>query len=391
MKFYIYNAGTCIRVKLFGEDVRNLLKLNGWNECSVAAIADYLIINTCSFLESKSSYFLEFIQIIEKQRLPFQKIVVIGCLGGTHEKEILAISKDILIFKRDLDVIACSFKCDQMPKATATNISETLPLSKMILEKFNRCFLHSKHIEFRLKREHVCYIQMSTGCLGKCTYCSEKFITKLKSRPIKEILDAVDDGIKRGFTLFSLSSDDASAYGKDIGSSLDELLMELCKIKQNIYFIIPEFNPQGLSESVIKSLSDKKFLYITIPIQSGSQKILNKMKRPYEIDKVVKNVYRIKNSNKHLMVNTHVIVGFPGETDEDFEKTRMLLKTGLFDRVKVFMYSERPGTKAALFPDKVSQTIKENRRQKILKTMRHSNLKKMSLTNLILNLEQIKE
>jgi len=391
MKFYIYNAGTCIRVKLFGEDVRNLLKLNGWNECSVAAIADYLIINTCSFLESKSSYFLEFIQIIEKQRLPFQKIVVIGCLGGTHEKEILAISKDILIFKRDLDVIACSFKCDQMPKATATNISETLPLSKMILEKFNRCFLHSKHIEFRLKREHVCYIQMSTGCLGKCTYCSEKFITKLKSRPIKEILDAVDDGIKRGFTLFSLSSDDASAYGKDIGSSLDELLMELCKIKQNIYFIIPEFNPQGLSESVIKSLSDKKFLYITIPIQSGSQKILNKMKRPYEIDKVVKDVCRIKNSNKHLMVNTHVIVGFPGETDEDFEKTRMLLKTGLFDRVKVFMYSERPGTKAALFPDKVSQTIKENRRQKILKTMRHSNLKKMSLTNLILNLEQIKE
>lgn len=391
MKFYIYNAGTCIRVKLFGEDVRNLLKLNGWNECSVAAIADYLIINTCSFLESKSSYFLEFIQIIEKQRLPFQKIVVIGCLGGTHEKEILAISKDILIFKRDLDVIACSFKCDQMPKATATNISETLPLSKMILEKFNRCFLHSKHIEFRLKREHVCYIQMSTGCLGKCTYCSEKFITKLKSRPIKEILDAVDDGIKRGFTLFSLSSDDASAYGKDIASSLDELLMELCKIKQNIYFIIPEFNPQGLSESVIKSLSDKKFLYITIPIQSGSQKILNKMKRPYEIDKVVKDVCRIKNSNKHLMVNTHVIVGFPGETDEDFEKTRMLLKTGLFDRVKVFMYSERPGTKAALFPDKVSQTIKENRRQKILKTMRHSNLKKMSLTNLILNLEQIKE
>lgn len=391
MKFYIYNAGTCIRVKFFGEDVRNLLKLNGWNECSVAAIADYLIINTCSFLESKSSYFLEFIQIIEKQRLPFQKIVVIGCLGGTHEKEILAISKDILIFKRDLDVIACSFKCDQMPKATATNISEILPLSKMILEKFNRCFLHSKHIEFRLKREHVCYIQMSTRCLGKCTYCSEKFITKLKSRPIKEILDAVDDGIKRGFTLFSLSSDDASAYGKDIGSSLDELLMELCKIKQDIYFIIPEFNPQGLSGSVIKSLSDKKFLYITIPIQSGSQKILNKMKRPYEIDKVVKNVYRIKNSNKHLMVNTHVIVGFPGETDEDFEKTRMLLKTGLFDRVKVFMYSERPGTKAALFPDKVSQTIKENRRQKILKTMRHSNLKKMSLTNLILNLEQIKE
>lgn len=391
MKFFIYNTGTCVRVKLFGEDVRSLLKLNGWSESTYAENSDYIIINTCSFLESKSAYFLNFIQTIEKQRLPYQKIVVIGCLGGTHKSEILSISDEILIFKRDLNEIAFAFKCSKLPKATATNVSEALPFPKAILETFNRYFLHSKHIEFRLKRENVCYIQISVGCLGRCTYCSEKFITKLKSRPIKEILDAVNDGIQRGFTLFSLSSDDASVYGKDIDSSLDELLIELCKIKENIYFIVPEFNPQGLSESVMQSLKDKKFLYITIPIQSGSQVILNRMNRPYNIDEVIQKVKRIKESNKNIMVNTHIIVGFPGETETDFEKTNTLLKTGLFDRVKVFMYSERPGTEAALFPGKISQPVKEKRYQKVLRTMQFTNLKKMSLTNLILNLEQIKE
>lgn len=391
MRFFIYNTGTCVRVKLFGEDVKRLLQLNGWNLCSHPANADYIIINTCSFLESKSSYFLNFLKNMDKQRLSYQKIIVIGCLGGTHKSEILAISEDILVFKRDLNEIASFLECDKIPEATATSIAEKLPFSKMLLEKFNRYFLHSKHIDFRLKREDVCYIQISTGCLGRCTYCSEKFITKLKSRPVKEILDAVNDGIQRGFTLFSLSSDDASAYGKDIGTTLDELLTELQKIEQDIYFIIPEFNPQGLRESVIESLRDKKFLYITIPIQSGSQTILNKMKRPYDINEVIQKVHRIKQLNKNLMVNTHIIVGFPGETDDDFKKTINLLKTGLFDRVKVFMYSERPDTEAALFPNKISQSIKEKRYQKTLKMMRYINFKKMSLTNLILNLEQIKE
>src|SRR5699024_124148 len=114
-----------------------------------------------------------------------------------------------------------------------------------------------------------------------------------------------------------------------------------------------EFNPQGLSKTVMECLTDKKFLYITIPIQSGSQKILNKMQRPYQIKDVMRKVKNIKENNPDLMINTHIIVGFPGETDEDFNETIKVLKTGLFDRVKVFKYSQQPGTKAASFPDQI--------------------------------------
>ena len=393
MRFLIYNTGTCTRVKLYGEDVRNLCLLNGWEETKEFEKADYIFINTCSFLKSKSDYFLSRVRECHSNIHEGQTLVIVGCLGGTNSHEIKEINPDILIFKRDLSEIQEAFHFSLIPKSVATNVSEKLPPQKKALQLFNQNILKSKHIDFRLKKDNVCYIQIATGCLGKCSYCSEKFITKLKSRPLDEILEAVQDGIQRGFTLFSLSSDDASAYGKDIGTSLDELLSALCKIKEDIYFIIPEFNPQGLTDSVLESLKDPKFLYITVPVQSGSQKILNKMKRPYRIASVLKKIQAIKKNNPDIMINTHVIVGFPSETNEEFNMTIKLIRTGLFDRVKVFVYSDRPGTEASAYPDcyKISDKEKQKRRQKILNEVRICNLKKGSLTNLILNLDQIKE
>ena len=233
-------------------------------------------------------------------------------------------------------------------------------------------------------------MQISSGCRGRCTYCSEKFTTRLKSRPLEEVKEAIFDGISRGYTLFGLNSDDASAYGKDIGSSLDELLEEVIKIREDVYFSIPEFNPNGLSDRVIECLKNKKFLYITVPIQSGSQRILDLMERPYKIDEVIKKIKRVKKNNKKIKINTHVIVGFPGESEEDFLKTKEILSSGLFDRVKVFMYNERPNTKAALMDEKVSKSEKIRRREELLQVMKKQNIKHFSMTNLILNREQLK-
>ena len=240
------------------------------------------------------------------------------------------------------------------------------------------------------KRNKVCYLQISSGCQGKCSYCSEKFITKLKSRSVEEIIEAINDGIKRGYKLFGLNSDDASAYGKDINTNLENLLKEVVKIKEDINFSIPEFNPQGLTDNVVELLKDKKFLYITCPIQSGSNKTLRNMKRPYTIEHALKQLRKVKENNKNIMINTHVIVGFPGETEKDFNETIKVLETGLFDRVKVFMYNERPNTEALKINPKISEEEKERRKQIVLDVIKKNNLKKKSLTNLILNREQLK-
>lgn len=389
-KFYMYNNGTCTRVKLYGVDVYNLFLANGYEEVEKEEFADYIIVNTCSFLKSKEEYFYRFIKAIDNRINDKQRIVVIGCLPSIIRDELLAINENMLLFGRDISEVKKQFKFKKDIQTRATSVSEKLDFNKNLLYQFNKYILHSKHIEYRLKRERVCYLQISSGCRGRCTYCSEKFTTKLKSRPLSEIKEAIFDGISRGYTLFGLNSDDASAYGKDIGCSLEELLEEVVKIKDDIYFSIPEFNPNGLSDRVIECLKDKKFLYITVPMQSGSQRILDLMERPYKIDDVIKRIKRVKKNNKKLKINTHVIVGFPGETEEDFIKTKEILRSGLFDRVKVFMYNERPNTKAALMDGKVPESVKVRRRDELLSVMTKQNIKHFSMTNLILNREQLK-
>ncbi len=389
-KIYVYNNGTCTRVKLYGVDVVNLFLANGYKNVDSEKEADYIIINTCSFLKSKEEYFYKFIKNVDKNLRKGQKIIVIGCLPSILKDELLDINDEMILFGRDLDAISKYFKFKKGIETKATTVTDKLEGSKNFLYLFNKYLLKSKHIEYRLKRENVCYLQISSGCRGTCTYCSEKFTTRLKSRPMEDIMEAIHDGMSRGYTLFGLNSDDASAYGKDIGGSLEELLESVVKIDEDIYFSIPEFNPNGLSDRVIECLKDKKFLYITVPMQSGSQRILDLMERPYKIDDVIKRVKRVKKNNKKLKINTHVIVGFPGETDEDFNKTKEILKSGLFDRVKVFMYNERPGTKAALMDGKVPDSVKVKRRNELLDVMKKQNIKHFSLTNLILNREQLK-
>jgi tRNA A37 methylthiotransferase MiaB len=114
------------------------------------------------------------------------------------------------------------------------------------------------------------------------------------------------------------------------------------------------------------------------------------MKRPYNIDEIKKKIEIIHKYNKKIMINTHVIVGFPNETEEDFNETRKILETGLFDRVKVFMYSKRPNTEASTFDNEISDEVKMGRREILLKVIRKQNFKKFSLVNFILNKEQLK-
>lgn len=384
MTFYVFNTGICTRVKLYGEDVRKLLILNEWHETNIND-AQNIFINTCSFLQSKEKYFLSFISKINNTLQPFQKIYIIGCLPSTNKEAILAINKNIILFGRKIDDIANYFKFPLTLKYLSTSLDEPLNWKQKIIYYLNKFIFKNKHIDFRLKKNKVCHIQISYGCLGKCTYCSERFTTTLKSRKIDDILFAINDGLERNYQLFSLNSDDASAYGKDNNESLEQLLENILVIPKHFYLCIPEFNPNGLTPKIINLLKDRRILYITIPIQSGSNKILNKMKRPYLIEDVIKKISIIKKYNKIMKINTHIIVGFPGETKKDFEKTLNVIKQGYFDRIKIFKYSERPNTEASKMENKVSEEEKERRYRILKKQIIINAIKKLSIIDLILN------
>lgn len=153
MKYYVNNKDTCARVNLYGSDIEQLFRLNGYHKVNYMELADIIIINTCSFLKSKEDYFLNRIKEIHADSRPDQRILVIGCLGSICSEDIRKISPSILIFGRDKNEIKTFFGFKKDTKVSATHIKEDMPLNKRILSLLNDTLIHSKHIEFQLKKK----------------------------------------------------------------------------------------------------------------------------------------------------------------------------------------------------------------------------------------------
>ena len=132
-KFYMYNNGTCTRVKLYGVDVYNLFLANGYEEVEKEEFADYIIVNTCSFLKSKEEYFYRFIKAIDNRINDKQRIVVIGCLPSIIRDELLAINENMLLFGRDISEVKKQFKFKKDIQTRATSVSEKLDFNKNLL------------------------------------------------------------------------------------------------------------------------------------------------------------------------------------------------------------------------------------------------------------------
>ena len=387
-KFFFINKETCVRLKIFGEEIYKTLLHNHWQEVSEDEIklADYVFINSCSFLKDKEDKCLSIINKA-KQKINYEtQLVVFGCLPSVNSEAIKKIESNVLMFGRQMEIIQNYFNLKPINDFSVNIIKKNLSFKEKIINFIN-LFLKSDAISFRLNEKNVYHLKISEGCLGKCTYCSEKFNTKFKSLPIKIILNRFKTGLKKGFKIFVFNSDDSSCFGKDNKESIVQLLKEMFKTKDNFKLSITEFNPQGLLQpNIIKHLSNKKIFSITIPIQSGSQKILDQMRRPYKIDEILPIVYKLKKYNPKIKINTHIIVGFPGESKLDFNKSIKILKFGLFNRVKIFRYSPRPNTIASLMPNQIPENEKFRRLKILKRVVLLQNILNMSLSDLLLNL-----
>lgn len=380
---------TCTRLKLFGEDLKKLFIQNGWRQTEFEE-ADYIFVNTCSFLKSREDYFIKRINVFAKKKLSAQKLVVFGCLPSTNPERIKNLDSEIILFSRELNNVADFFRLDKKEVSLSHITNRDLSLSQKMIRVFNKYLLKNVNISFRLMKKDVFHIRISQGCLGRCSYCTERFTTNFKSRLISEVIDSFREGLKEGFRIFSINSDDSSCFGKDNKESIGELLKNIISLEEDFKVALTEFNPQGLFYSdVAESLSSKKISYITLPVQSGSQKILNSMRRPYKISKVINKIKELRKKNTSLRINTHIIVGFPGETENDFLDTIKLVRAGLFDRIKVFKYSDRLGTDSSLYPNKVSEKVKKLRERKLRKEIFIDSIKKKDLANFLLNLKPL--
>ena len=209
--------------------------------------------------------------------------------------------------------------------------------------------------------------------MGNCSYCAIKFAAgTLESKPIGEILLEFKKGLSQGHRLFTLIAGDTGCYGIDIGTSVVELLTDIFKIDGAYKLIVKEFNAQWLIkyhselETLLTSNYDK-IDYIIVPVQSASDKILRLMQRPYKIENVKRCIRNLKNKIPQLKISTHIMAGFPGETEEDFQKSVDFIREFAFPYVDIYGYEDRPRTQASKLEGKIPQEVIDRRIKKLRK------------------------
>lgn len=215
------------------------------------------------------------------------------------------------------------------------------------------------------------------GCDNFCTYCIVPYVRgREKSRPVEDIVDEIKRLTETGVVEVCLLGQNVNSYGKGLDGNVTfaSLLREIEKIDglQRIRFMTP--HPKDLSDEVIEVMANSKKIcrHIHLPAQSGSSNILKKMNRNYTREDYLALVDKIKTAMPDISITTDLIVGFPGETGEDFEDTLSLVKEVGYSSAFTFQYSKRTGTPAATFEDQVPEEVMTERFNRLLETVKES-------------------
>jgi len=228
----------------------------------------------------------------------------------------------------------------------------------------------------------IYHVRISRGCLGSCAYCSIKLAHgRLKSKSLEQIQKDFDCGVKKGYRHFKLIGQDIGCYGIDLQTNIIEVLKIFFNLPGDNKIILTDFHPQWLiryydSLEPLFMAHHSKIVSLRIPIESGSNAVLARMKRYYKIEEVKKHLMRLKEKIPDLKIYTHILVGFPGETDQEFQETLNLLKDIPFSSVGLYSYSDRAMTESFRMKDKLSSEVIEERMHRVKEQVQRSILNK---------------
>ena len=345
----------------------------------LVSITYLIIICSCASIEFNENLTLDTLKKILKFKSEKAEVVISGCLGKVNPDRIKEVGNFRIVHPRNLDdfdeIINPKVKMNDIPENGITIVPDLWRKGDTFFDKgkkFVKQFGLSKNpvelVVKNTKRFMDQYtksydIRIAKGCLGACSYCCIKVSTgRLESKPLDVIVSEFERGLKKGYKLFKLTGIDTGCYGLDIDITVVDLLRKIFSYDGSHRIIVTDFNPQWLVRYWDELLPiflrvPSRLKEIEIPIQSGSNRILKLMKRPYNIDMVKEKLKSLLEKLPHLRIKTHVIAGFPGETEDDFNETKKLLDEVPFYSVAVFEYCDRPHTESKDMDNKNSQSV----------------------------------
>ena len=307
---------------------------------------DLNIIVTCTVKDATANR-----MIYRIRRLSNKPLVVAGCFAKAEHDRVERLNSDASILSPDaID------KVDEVVKQAL--IGNKLKILEGSANKANLPRLRLNPV--------VSIVEIGSGCLSECTFCETKVAKGwLKSYDPRHITREVSNSIKEGAKEIWLTSTDNGAYGHDLNTNLAKLLNDICSIDGNfkvrVGMMNPMFMPFMLEDLIEAYRDDKIFKFLHIPVQSGSDKILAAMKRNHKAELFMDIVKRFRSEIKDMTIATDIIVGFPGEDDDDYNATIDLIRESKPDIVNIARYSARPNTPARLMSNKVDVKVMKER------------------------------
>ncbi|TFE70654.1 30S ribosomal protein S12 methylthiotransferase RimO [Methylacidiphilum caldifontis] len=332
--------------------------------------ADILLINTCGFISPAKKESIDTILSAIHRRdtvAKKQKIVVTGCLFQRYGEELSTLLPEVDLFLGLDEVPKIDIHLKQLlDKNSDCKKNPSLNISPRFIPDFD-------HPRFQLTPLHFGYIKIAEGCNHPCTFCIiPKIRGRYRSRSIKSVVAEAESMIQRGIKEIILISQDTTFYGQDLSPDRSSLLVDLLDSLEamdgDFWIRLLYTHPAHWTTSLIEKFSNSSKItkYIDIPIQHISDPILQRMQRKTEESYIQELLSEIRSKVKNAAIRTTLIVGFPGESEEDFQKLYSFISTFKFDRLGVFPYSAEEGTKAEKMIGKIPEAIKKRRAKKIM-------------------------
>ena len=318
--------------------------------------ADYIIVNTCCVTNTAASKSRQKINSIHKSN-PNAKIIVMGCYVQGFENEAKQIEGvKLLIGTKDRHKI----------KDYLNELNEQISLVDDVKDfiEYENLSIDSKHDNTRA------YLKIQDGCNNFCSYCIIPYVRgTIKSRNKNEVLEEAKRLISLGYKEIVLTGIHTGSYGRDlIGYTFSDLVKELLNIDGLYRLRISSIEESEIDNQLIDLMlkNDKLAKHLHIPLQAGSDNVLKLMNRKYDLNTYIKNVKKIQSLLPNIAITTDVIVGFPQESDEDFEMTLNTCNEIGFSKIHVFPFSSRKGTVASKMKNQINGLIKKDRAKKLL-------------------------
>lgn len=384
-RFFISNsAHPCTEIALDANRIRAFYLANGWEETTDPGNADDLIVSTCAVNQHYEDAGIADLEARKRQLAAGARLIATGCLAKINPKRFAGVGATEAVGPLEMNRFDTLLAAEKpMSQVFENHVQlreyEANPLFLKLVKAKQKLEGISRKLGLRLVPHWMAtiptdawfFIRGSVGCLGHCTYCAVRRAKgKLVSTPLESILEQVRKAVNQGAREISLAGDDMGAWGSDIGSDLAELLARMIGVPGdfniNLRFVEPLYLLKHL-DNLLPIFATGRISAFCVPIQSGSNAVLKNMGRDYSIEEVEAGLARMAKVPNRPRLASIVMVGFPGETEEEFKASCRLIDRLPIDLYQVLIYEGRPNTPSIEMPGQVAEEVKKRRHDQMMR------------------------